>query len=58
MFEYNMCVNKLSIMRVIIVVYFRSNEVDSFVSFVKRAEFVGWKLCRFFYYCKIVMYGL
>lgn len=56
-FQQKTAVNTVRVMRSIITAYYHSNSVEKLTSFVKRAEYAGWRICRSLYHCKMVMYA-
>ena len=56
-FKQNTMVTTSHIMRLIISGYFQFDALDRLAGFIRRAEYLGWRLCQSLYHCKMVMYG-
>jgi len=56
-FKQNTMVTTSHIMRLIISGCFQFDALDRLAGFIRRAEYLGWRLCRSLYHCKMVMYG-
>ncbi|XP_078439920.1 pentatricopeptide repeat-containing protein At2g30780-like [Wolffia australiana] len=56
-FSHGTVITTAGVMRAIISSYFRVDDLEHLIRFIRLAESAGWRLCRSLYHCQMVMYG-